>query len=97
MEHDNGALTLEGALRAKLIAMGVTQVEIAEETGLAQSTAGRFLRGEVSIKMDTFEKLRAYVQRTEQLALAGLLPKKRGGPPRGVRKLREAQGEGQRP
>lgn len=81
--------SLEDTLRQRLIALGVTQTQIAEATGLSQSSAGRFLRGEVTVRMDTFERLRDYVQDAEAKAQAGLLPPPKLPKAQGIRKGRQ--------
>lgn len=59
--------TLHEALRARLIATGKTQTEIAYATGLAQSTIGRFLRGLNDISLSNYAKLCAVCDGHEAL------------------------------
>lgn len=64
MERQN---TLHEALRQRLIASGKKQVEIGYATGLAQSTIGRFLRGN-DITLSNYVKLCAFCDQHESTA-----------------------------
>lgn len=61
MEQQN---TLHEALRQRLIASGKKQAEIGYATGLAQSTIGRFLRGN-DIALSNYAKLCAFCDSLE--------------------------------
>lgn len=68
--------TMETALRKRLVESGATQTEVAEASGVAQATVGRFLRGESNITVRNFEAINRFLQERESLAMAGLLPQK---------------------
>ncbi len=60
--------SLEQTLRDRITALGITQMEIANATGMAQSTVGRFMRGECSITIRNYEAILTY---TRQVGLVG--------------------------
>lgn len=60
--------SLEQTLRDRITALGLTQMEIANATGIAQSTVGRFMRGECSITIRNYEAILTY---TRQVGLVG--------------------------
>lgn len=47
-------------LRSKLLATGSTQIEIADATGVSQTTVSRVLNGQGRQRIDTIEALEAY-------------------------------------
>ena len=57
--------TIVSEVRRRLIATGATQTEIAKATGLAQSSVGRFLRGESDPNIATFYGIVRFVQECE--------------------------------
>lgn len=70
MDHQ----TIEEQVRQRLIAIGAGQLAISKATGIAQSTVGRFLRGENNPNIKTFYALVRFVQDHEAMAI--LVPKK---------------------
>lgn len=52
-------------VRKRLVATGATQVEIAEATGLAQSSIGRFLRGTSDPSIANFYAIVRFIQDRE--------------------------------
>lgn len=84
----NQPRSFEQALRERLIATGASQLEIALETGVAQTSVSRFLRGTVSLRVSTFQALLGFAQRYEELKRCGLVTVKKPGStgaPRGLR------------
>lgn len=53
--------TLTDAIRAAIERSGVTRYRIAKETGIPEGNLGRFLRGEMSIRLDKADRLAAYL------------------------------------
>lgn len=53
--------TLTNVLRAAIEGSGLTRYRIAKETGIPEGNLGRFLRGEMSIRLDKADRLAAYL------------------------------------
>lgn len=97
MKDEREPTRLEKLLRERLLRLGVTQKQIEAGAGVRQATVSRFLRGETTLKMSTFEALNAYAAKAEELDAAGLLEKREGRaaarglyPPKKVEEVREA-------
>jgi hypothetical protein len=53
--------TLTDVLRAAIERSCLTRYRIAKETGIPEGNLGRFLRGEMSIRLDKADRLAAYL------------------------------------
>jgi transcriptional regulator with XRE-family HTH domain len=53
--------TLTDVLRAAIERSGLTRYRIAKETGIPEGNLGRFLRGEMSIRLDKADRIAAYL------------------------------------
>jgi transcriptional regulator with XRE-family HTH domain len=53
--------TLTDVLRATIERSGLTRYRIAKETGIPEGNLGRFLRGDMSIRLDKADRLAAYL------------------------------------
>lgn len=53
--------TLTDVLRAAIERSGLTRYRIAKETGIPEGNLGRFLRGNMSIRLDKADVLAAYL------------------------------------
>lgn len=58
------------SLRRRLIALNVSQQQVAEATGVAQTTISRFQRGETDVRVSTFIALSRFVADREQTTAA---------------------------
>jgi hypothetical protein len=61
MRKNNPRPTLTDVLRGAIERSGVTRYRIAKETGVAEGHLGRFIRGEMSIRLDKADRLAAYL------------------------------------
>jgi transcriptional regulator with XRE-family HTH domain len=61
------SITYSESVRLKLLGLGVTQVEIAQATGVSQTTVSRFLRGH-GATVKTVELFDRYVAASSRLA-----------------------------
>lgn len=61
------SLSYSESVRLKLVGLGVTQVEIAEATGVSQTTVSRFMRGN-GATVKTVELFDRYVTAASKLA-----------------------------
>jgi transcriptional regulator with XRE-family HTH domain len=87
METTNQTHSIEDALRQRLKESGASQPEISEVTGVPQTTVSRFLRGNATPNMRTYESLLKFVLKRDAMAAAGMPTKPRQGrrAARGVR------------
>ena len=87
MQQRPPELGIEAELRTRLTASGASQPEIAEHSGISQSTISRFMRGVVSLSIPKYEALLRFVLKREAMAAAGIPPIPRRGQraPRGLR------------
>ncbi len=53
--------TMTDVLKAAIEKSGLTQYKIALDTGILATSLGRFLRGEMSIRLDKADRLAAYL------------------------------------
>jgi transcriptional regulator with XRE-family HTH domain len=53
--------TLTDVLRGAIERSGLTRYRIAKETGIPEGNLGRFLRGDMSIRLDKADRLAAYL------------------------------------
>lgn len=84
---------LADALRKRIEELNISQTEIADGTGVRQSTVGRFLRADVDPQLSNFEAILDFVNRYETLKAAGLIRQPlKLGPPRGIRKAAQEAG-----
>jgi hypothetical protein len=65
-------MSIETALRQRLIDSGASQWEIANGSGIGQSTVGRFLRNEASVSIRNFEAMHRFLNERERLESLGL-------------------------
>ncbi len=72
-------LGIEAELRHRLKATGASQPEIADHTGIIQSTVSRFLRGLHTPNMRTYEALLDFVLKREAMDAAGIPARPRAG------------------
>lgn len=92
MQQRPTALGIEDELRQRLKNSGASQPEIAEHSGVSQSTISRFMRGLVSPNLRAYEAMLRFVMKREAMAAAGIPPLPRTGQraPRGLRGERRA-------
>jgi transcriptional regulator with XRE-family HTH domain len=72
MDKLTQASGIEDALRQRLLATGASQPQIAQETGVPQTTVSRFLRGLNPPNMRTYEALLKFVIKRDTMAAAGM-------------------------
>ena len=72
METTNHTHSIEDALRQRLKESGASQPEISEVTGVPQTTVSRFLRGNATPNMRTYEALLKFVIKRDTMAAAGM-------------------------
>jgi transcriptional regulator with XRE-family HTH domain len=53
--------TLTNVLKAAIKRSGLTYYRISKETGIDEANLGRFIRGEMSVRLDKADKLAAYL------------------------------------
>jgi transcriptional regulator with XRE-family HTH domain len=61
MSKSRPQTTLTDVLRAAIERSDLTRYRIAKETGIPEGNLGRFLRGDMSIRLDKADRLAAYL------------------------------------